>query len=353
MAAQEKSDKFAHIKFPEEIDAVAHTAHNTFAKGSRAVYRINTSDWSIDKVFDISDKSPFTTVQALAAHGEDVYWYVNGEGIYHITWNGNEPKLCAPRNANTCAHYEEDYGAMNIDPTGRYLVLYGWRENAAVFDITNGMTPVAVFNDYTRNAYFIDGKLWVGCIDNKVVINSRKGKSINNQDFIYYGDNDQTDMTKIYVNNPKILPNMGEVEKSLDLSGELVRLVYNQGNGDLLMCISGRDGTYIYKINDTPELVVQLSGEYSNFTALNSKIFAYHGLGFVEIPSGSTTATELKPHKIVTDILKPKMWPKHNPDPYEISNCNFMEYDKDGNLWIISSNWGFKDLFVIFNGTPL
>jgi len=350
MGAQEHSKKFAHIKFPEEIDMVAPTAHNAFAKGYHAVYRINTTDWTIETVADLSSKSPFTAVQALTARGEDVYWYVYGEGIYHMKWDGKVPKLVLSKGEVPSAHQEEDYSSMNIDPTGNYLVLYGWRENAAVFDIHNGMKPVVAFNDYTRDAYWIDGRLWTGCIDNKVVINSRKDKSRNNQDFI--GD-DQTGMIKIYVNNPKVLPNMGEVEQSLDESGELVRFIYNKGNGDLLMCISDRDATKIYKINSNPEVVAQVAGEYHDFTALSNKIFARQSYEFVEIPYGSTKATELQPQKIKTDILKPKLWPEQKPDPYEISGCNFMDYDEKGNLWIITGNWGFKELFVIFNGTQI
>lgn len=353
--AGEQSKKFAHIRFPKEINAVAQTSHNAFAKGDREVYRINKSDWSIEKVFDLDGKSLFTQVQTLAANGEDVYWYVNGEGIYHMPWNGTAPTLKLPKSDSWCAHNEEMYGRMNIDPTGRYLVLFGWKENAVVFDIAQGLKPVASFNDYVRDAYWIADNLWAGCIDDKVVINSRKGKSINNQDFIKYGTNDQTGMFKLYVSNPKILPNMGEVEQSLDEAGELVRFLYNKGNGDLLMCVSSRYGTKIFKVNNysNPEIIVHTAEEFHDFTALNNKIFARQAYKFAEIPYGATTATDLNLHKIQTDILKPKAWPGDKPKPYVIDSSNFMEYDKDGNLWIIADNWGFKELFVIFKDTAI
>lgn len=301
-------------------------------------------------MYELPGDNWFATIQAMTTRGNDVYWYVYDKGIYHLKADGKEPQLIVSKGEIPTAHYEEAYDSMNIDPTGNFVVLYGWKENAVVIDILNGYKPISAFNDYVRDAYQIDGKLWAGGIDNKVVINTRKGKSMNNQDFINYGSNDQTGMTKIYVSSSSGLPNMGEQDVHVSAPGEMKRLIYNKGNGDLLMCVSENGGpTTIFKINDgEPVVVAQVKNGFDDFAAMNEKIFARSGYQYAEIPYGAKLTTELNPQAIKTDLMKPKTWEGQKPEVFEVSGNKFMDYDKDGNLWLVGGSWGNKDLFVIF-----
>ncbi|MDE6534971.1 MAG: hypothetical protein K2K82_03070, partial [Muribaculaceae bacterium] len=246
------------------------------------------------------------------------------------------------------------YSAMNIDPTGCFLLLYGFNENAAMFDLNNGVKPVRVYNDYVTDAYWLNNMLWTAALD-KVVINNREGRSMDNQDFIYYGSNDQHGMTKIFLNKDNILPNMGEVEVSLGDSGELVRLVYNKANGDLLLSTSSlNDGgdTKVYKLTaksaEAPEaeLVAEFKKYVKNIAAFGNKIVAYSPFeSLVEVTYGATLDTPVKAEPIVTDLMKPAAYSGAKPEPYKIKYVTFMDFDADGNLWIANN----RDVFVLFN----
>lgn len=348
LQAQEKSSRFAHIKLPGEGDAVAVTPRNAFVKGGAKLWRIDTDKGSVEQIVDVSDKGWFTQVQGVASKGENLYYYVNGEGIYSLPIDGNTPTLVRPRSDEFVRNYEEAYSSMNVDPTGRYLLLYGWNENVAVFDILNDMKPICAYNDYVKDAYWQDNKLWAAALD-KVVINTRQGRSMDNQDFINYGSNDQHGMTKIYLKNDNILPNMGEVEVSLGDSGELIRLIHNKGNGDLLLCTStfsvSEPVTTVYKLNGLSATPVAKFKAYTrDIAAHNNKIVAQTGRGFLETTYGAIEDGEVKGVPIVTDLIKPRLWSGAKEEPYKIENARFMEYDKDGNLWIIDG----QDLFVMY-----
>lgn len=137
---------------------------------------------------------------------------------------------------------------------------------------------------------------------------------------------------------------MGEIEMSIGDPGELVRLLYNKSNGDLLLCTSSfaNNTSNIYKITaNGADHVATLKGNYRDFAAYGNKIVACDG-GFVEGSYGNKTLQDLKAAKMITDIQKPLLWKGAKPEPYEIWGCNFMDFDGDGNLWIISN----RDLFV-------
>lgn len=346
--AQEHSQKFAHIQFPEEIKVAVPNIHNAFAQAFQKVYRINTVDWTFEEVYDISDKGPFKNIQALTTAGDNVYWYVGGEGIYRMAWDGKEQTLVRPASKDFKKNIEEAYSGMNIDPTGQYLLLYGKNENVAVFDIHALMKPVVAFNDFVNDAFWINNKLYAGCLD-KVVINTRKGRSIDNQDFIFYGDNDQTGMTKIHARSRDNLPNMGQEDVTLDEGGgDMIQLIYNKVNGDVLMCVesSYRGPTRIYRVNGGhPLLVAELEDTYQHFAAYGDKIIAATGYDFTETQYGSRLPNSVKSKKIKTDLIPAPKWPGHKPEPLEIDGAHYMDYDKDGNLWIVKG----RNLYVIFN----
>lgn len=342
--SQEKSNKFAHIKLPDELKAVKVTPRYAFAHSNNKIWRIDRDKLTFEEIANIDGKGWFTEIQGIAADAKNLYYYVNGEGIYSIPIEGNTSTLVRPKGGFT-RNYEEAYSSMDIDPSGRYLLLYGWHENAAVFDILNDMNPICAYNDYVKDAHWLNNKLWAGTLD-KVVLNNRKGKSMDNQDFIYYGSNDQHDMTKIYLNKDNILPNMGEIEMSIGDPGELKRLLYNKSNGDLLLCTSSfaNNTSNIYKITETgAEHVATLTGSYNDFAAYGNKLVACGG-GFVEGTYGNKTIQELTTTEMETDIQRPKLWEGAKPEPYKIWTSNFMDFDKDGNLWIASN----RDLFVKF-----
>lgn len=341
--SQEKTQKFAHIQFPDELKAVKVTPRYAFAHSNNKIWRIDRDKLTFEEIAKIEGKGWFTQIQGITADANNLYYYVNGEGIYSIPLEGTTSTLVRPKSSSFTRKHEEDYSSMDIDPTGRYLLLYGWHENVAVFDIHNDMKPICAYNDYVHDAYWLNNMLWCGTLD-KVVINNRKGKSMDNQDFINYGTNDQHDITKIYLQKNNILPNMGEIEMSIGDPGELIRLLYNKSNGDLLLCTSSfaNKTSNIYKISTTgAEHVATLNDTFSNFAAYGNKIVAYTG-GFVEGTYGDKTPQELKSAAIITDIQKPLLWKGATPEPYEIWNCNFMDFDKDGNLWITYN----RDLFV-------
>lgn len=350
--AQEKSANFAHVSFPDEVKAVAVNPHNAFARGYTKLWRINTDNWTIEQIDDVRDKGWSTQIQGVATDNDNVYYYVNGEGIYQMPVDGNSAKIVTPASDEFKRNYEEAYSAMNIDPTGRFLLLYGFNENAAMFDLKNGVKPVSAYNDYVSDAYWLNNMLWAAALD-KVVINTREGRSMDNQDFIYYGSNDQHGITKIFLNNENILPNMGEVEMSLGDSGELVRLIYNKANGDLLLCTGSFTGgtTKVYKLTadkaETPKVepVAEFKKQTKNIAAYGNKIFAYAPYeGLTEVEYGTTFATPVKTEPIITDIMKPAAWSGAKPEPYKIKNITFMDFDNDGNLWLVND----RDLFVCF-----
>lgn len=341
--SQEKTQKFAHIQFPEELKAVKATPRYAFAHSPNKIWRIDRDKLTIEEIAMIEGKGWSTQIQGITADNNNLYYYVNGEGIYSIPLEGNTSTLVRPKSDKYTHKIEEDYESMDIDPSGRYLLLYGRHENAAVFDIHNDMNPICAYNDYVYDAYWLNNMLWCGTWG-KVVVNNRKGKSMDNQDFINYGSNDQHDITKIYLKKDNILPNMGEIEMSIGDPGELCRLLYNKSNGDLLLCTSSFKRSNIYKIGTKgAEHVATLDGCYSNFAAYGNKIVAYGG-GFVEGTYGDKTPQDMKCAAIITDIQKPLLWSGAKPEPYEIWNCNFMDFDRDGNLWIISG----RDIFVKF-----
>lgn len=224
---------------------------------------------------------------------------------------------------------------MNIDPTGEYLVLYGFNENAVVFQIHPLMTPVIRYDNNVSDAHVADRALWASC-PNMVVYNTRLGKSMDNRDFIFTGDNDQTGMTKFRVsmtNDP--LPNMGENEKQVGGAGEIQRLILNKQTGDILMCTStfgGKAQSQVYKMTPTEALLVaEFPGSYGDFAAYGTRIIAKDGGGFFEAKYGDRLL-EAKTTPIVTDIRKKPLWKGDKPDFYRISGSHLMDFDEAGNL---------------------
>ncbi len=346
LQAQESSKKFAHVRLPAEISHVTQNAHEAFAGNSKNIWRIDTKTWKAESAFSISSDKWSADIQGMAGHGEGLWFYVSGEGIHRLGSKGTKPQLVRPRNDDFIRNIEEAYSGMNIDPTGRCLLLYGKNENAAVFDIANGMKPVVVFNDFVRDAYWLGNMLWAGCPD-KLVLNKRTGRSMENNDFIEYGDNDQHGMVKFYVSKEPVVPKMGEQRVNINASGEMQRLIYNKANGDLLLCVSSIESgskTQIYKMAESGgALIAEFNGYYGDFAAYGQKIIAMSGGGFVEVNYGSNSA-DLKPKPMTTDILKPKAWSGQKPQPYEIGGSDVVDFDNNGNLWIAYG----RDLFVRF-----
>lgn len=350
MSAQEKSARFVHIKLPSEPKAVVGDMRHAFVNDGKKVWRIDTDNWTLEEIAEVSADNWFTQIQAITSDANNVYYYVNGQGIYSIPVDGKTSTLIRPISEKKFTrNIEEAYDAMNIDPTGHYLLLYGWKENVAVFDINNNMEPVSVFNDYVKDAYWLDNKLWTATLD-KVVINNRRGRSMNNQDFIYYGDNDQHDMTKIYLNKGNILPNMGELEMSIGDDGEVARLLYNKANGDLLLCTSKwPNKSTVYKITSTGAVpVAELPEDCRDFAVYGNKIVGV-GRAFIETTYGTSNENNPEFKPIVTDLVPAPSWKGHKPDPLTIHEARYMDFDKDGNLWILTSvGMGGWDLFVMF-----
>lgn len=345
MYGQEKSARFAHFRIPSEPKGMSGDMRHAFVHDGKKVWRINTGNWTLEEIAAVSDDNWFTQIQGITSDDKNVYYYVNGQGMYSIPVNGNASTLIRSKSKDFTRNHEESYDAMNIDPSGQYLLLYGWRENAAVFAINSDMAPICVFNDYVKDAYWLDNKLYAATLD-KVVINNRKGRSMNNQDFIYYEDNDQHDMTKIYLNKGNILPNMGEVEMSIGDDGEVIRMIYNKVNGDLLLCTSNwaADKSTIYKITSAGAIqVAQIPTRCNNFAAYGNRIVGWDG-ALVETSYGATLEQKPEKNTIVTDLVPAPAYPGHKPDPLTISLTQHMDFDKDGNLWILTT----KDLFVIF-----
>lgn len=342
MQAQEKSAKFAHIRFPSEVYYVDFNDDYGFVGNPLTIWRFNPKDLSFDEIVDIHGRGWFTQIQGMAARGNNMYFYINGEGIYRVA-NGQKPQLVRPREDRFVKNYEEAYSQMSIDPSGLYLLLYGSNENAAVFSILENMTPIVAFNDHVMDAYWLNDCLWAGCVD-KVVINRRRGKSMNNEDFMYYDTNDQKGMTKFWVADKGSIPNFGEQDLPVPGSGDIQRLIYNKANGDVLLCLSSSEGSDIFKITHTEAIpVAKLNVPYLNdFAAYGNKIIAVTGGGFVEATYPKVEPQDLKPEPIRTDILQPKLYEGHRPDPFSIYSSKFLDYDKDGNLWISNGN----DLFV-------
>lgn len=340
--AQEFSQKFAHVSIPEEIEAITWNDEAPYVSSMYGIWRIDTKTWHADSVAHLKANNPFITVQGIAGVGNNLYFYINGDGIYRLQSKGLHPLLIRPSSKDFTKNIEEAYSAMNVDPTGQYLLLYGKNENVAVFDIASDMKPVVVFNDYVMDAYWVSNNLWAGCLD-KVVLNRRTGRSTNNEDFL--GKEDQRGMTKFYVGEmPKNTDN-GETRISIGAGGEIQRLIYNKKNGDLLLCVSSMNKTNIYKM--TPEAalpVASFNGWYGDFAAFGDDIIARTGSGFVEVKYGDKL-TDVNPHPIVTDIFEPPMWKGQKPRPYKITGSFVMDFDKNGNLWIAKN----RDLFVKFN----
>lgn len=342
--AQQSTQKFAHVALPTEIKYLTWNDNGPYVGDYYGIWRIDAKTWTPDSAVAMKSKNPFRTIQGMAGRGNDIYFYVNGAGVYRLQPKGQKPLMVRPRSNDFVRNYEEAYSSMGTDPTGQYLLLYGQNENAVVFDIARDMSPVVVFNDYVRDAYFIGGNLWAGCLD-KVVLNSRTGKSANNEDFI--GLEDQRGMTKFYVGKIPNIPENGETRISINGGGEIVRLIYNKKNGDLLLCLSSLSNTSIYKMTaDAALLVAGFNGMYGDFAAYGDKIVARTGGGLVEVSYGDKL-TDVKATPIVTDILRPKLWKGDTPKPYEITGwgCSVMDFDKEGNLWIAEN----RDLFVKFN----
>lgn len=344
--AQSRTARFAHIPLPEEPDCMAPDGDKPLLASKTKIWTIDPAKWTLTQAVDASNRGWDNYIQGVAARGSDAFFYISGEGIYRLRPAG-APELVRPREEKWLKNYSEAYKAMNIDPTGSFLLLYGQNENAAVFDIAAGMKPVAAFNDHVMDAYWLADCLWAGCI-NKVVINSRKGRSKNNEDFIFTGDNDQHGMIKFYVSDKTVLPNMGEQDVVINERGEITRLLYNKGNGDVLLCVSDFSGSTgssaVYKIEGmraTP--VARFNGFYGDFAAYGDKIIARTGRGFIEVSYGDNlTDAEAKP--IQTDILRPKLWAGDKPEPYKITGSHLMDFDSHGNLWIVLG----RDLFVRF-----
>lgn len=336
------AQKFAHVSLPEEIDYVAWSDDGPYAASFYSIWKIDTSTWTPDSVAALKSRNPFKTIQGITGCGKDLYFYVNGDGIYRLQSKGLKPLLVRPRNEKFLKHIEEAYSQMGTDPTGQYLLLYGKNENAVVFDIARSVSPIVVFNDYVIDAYWIGNTLWTGCLD-KVVVNRRTGKSSNNEDFI--GLEDQSGMTKFYLRELPKIPENGETRIVIDAPGDIERLIYNKKNGDLLLCVSSWNVTNIYKITHNAALpVASLDGIYGDFAAYGDKIIARTGNGFVEFSYGDNIINP-DPKPIVTDIMRPKAWKGDKPRPYTISGSKLMDFDNDGNLWIAYG----RDLFVRFN----
>lgn len=340
--AQQASQKFAHVSLPDEVKHLTWNEKGPYAGTDRGIWKIDTQKWTPDSMALLKSNNYFKTIQGIAGSGKDLYFYVNGDGVYRLQPKGQKPLMVRPRNEKFLKNYEEAYSAMGTDPTGQYLLLYGQNENAVVFDILKDVSPVVVFNDYVMDAYWLNNKLWAGCV-NKVVINKRTGKSENNEDFMAMPD--QTGMTKFYVGKETKIPENGEKRIIIDDGGDIIRLIYNMKNGDVLLCLSSMNGSSIYKITEDAALpVAKFNGYYTNFAAYGEKIVAQTGGGFIEAKYGDDLK-DLKAKPIVTDVLRPKTWKGAKPQPYEIYSSRILDFDKDGNLWISSG----RDLFVKFN----
>ncbi|MDO5395642.1 MAG: hypothetical protein Q4F07_06730 [Bacteroidales bacterium] len=342
--AQQSSENFAHISLPAEIKYLTWNNSGPYVGNHAGIWKIDTKTWTPDSAVALKSNNPFKTIQGIAGRENDLYFYINGEGVYRMQSKGMKPLLVRPRSEDFVKNLEEAYSSMGTDPTGQYLLLYGQNENAVVFDIFRDMSPVAVFNDYVMDAYWIGNNLWAGCLD-KVVLNSRTGKSINNEDFI--GLEDQSGMTKFYVGEITKIPENGEKRIQVNGGGDIVRLIYNKKNGDLLLCLSSwaDNKSSVYRMTPDAALpVATFNGAYGDFAAYGDKIVARTGRGFVEISYGDKL-TDVEPKLIITDILRPKLWKGDKPSPYEIIGSSILDFDKDGNLWIASG----RDLFVKFN----
>lgn len=345
--AQEHSGNFAHIRFPDEVKYVAVNKHHIYVGNLGNIWIADPATWKYDELLHL-DNILTTNVQGLAAKGDDAYTYIGGKGVFRLGTAKGTNKRVRPRDESFVRNFEEAYNGMNIDPTGQYLVLYGRNENAAVFKIHPDMTPIVRYDNYVSDAYWLGNALWSACL-NKVVLNTRKGKSLDNQDFINYGDNDQSGMIKFRIEGKDPLPNMGETDIQVMGSGELQRLIYNKQNGDLLLCLSsfGSNGkTEIFKMTGAAAMpVADFNGFFNNFAAYGSKIIASSGSGFVEVKYG-TKATDFiaSPAPIVTDLTEPVLWRGQKPGKFRIAVCSYMDFDDAGNLWIAKD----RDLFVRF-----
>ena len=128
---------------------------------------------------------------------------------------------------------------------------------------------------------------------------------------------------------------MGETDRQVFGSGELIRLIYNKGNGDLLLCLSTfchNENTQIFKLTPSEALpIAEFKGYYGDFAAFGSKIIARTGSGFVEVKYG-------------TQLSDAVLWKGHKPDMYKINGSSYMDFDESGNLWIAYG----RDIFVKF-----
>lgn len=345
--AQEKSQKFAHISFPDEVKYVAVNDNHIYTGNLSTIWIANPRTLEFDELLHLDNI--FThNVQGIAAKGNEAYTYICGAGIYKLGTEKGTSKIVCRRDEKFVRNYEEAYSAMSIDPLGEHLLLYGQNENAVVFKIHPEMTPIVRYDNHVSDAYWLGDALWAACLD-KVVLNNRKGKSLDNQDFINYGENDQTGMIKFRIEGKDPLPNMGETDRQVFGSGELIRLIYNKGNGDLLLCLSTfghNENTQIFKLTPSEALpIAEFKGYYGDFAAFGSKIIARTGSGFVEVKYGTQLSDAVPaPSPIVTDLRKPVLWKGHKPDMYKINGSSYMDFDESGNLWIAYG----RDIFVKF-----
>lgn len=345
--SQERTKQFAHIGYPDEVKYVAVNDNHIYTGNLANIWIADRATLKPDELLHL-DNIFTINVQGIAAKSDDAYTYICGKGIFKLGTAKGTSHVVRHRDDKFVRNYEEAYSAMSIDPSGEYLLLYGQNENAAVFKIHPDMTPVVRYDNYVTDAHWLGDALWAACL-NEVVLNTRKGKSQDNQDFINYGDNDQTGMIKFRIGGKDPLPNMGETDIQVFGSGELKRLIYNKKNGDLLLCLStfGGDGSsQIFKLTGAVALpVAEFKGYCNNFAAYGQKIIGQSGSGFVEVSYGTKLSDATPtPAPIVTDIPKPKLWSGAKPGNYEITGCTYMDFDDDGNLWIANN----RDLFVKF-----
>ena len=149
--AQEKSQKFAHISFPDEVKYVAVNDNHIYTGNLSTIWIANPRTLEFDELLHLDNI--FThNVQGIAAKGNEAYTYICGAGIYKLGTEKGTSKIVCRRDEKFVRNYEEAYSAMSIDPLGEHLLLYGQNENAVVFKIHPEMTPIVRYDNHVSDA---------------------------------------------------------------------------------------------------------------------------------------------------------------------------------------------------------
>lgn len=341
-----QTPKYAVISLPSEIEHVAVDDENLYVNTGEEIWEVKLKTAAPKVLFKLTNAGWMTRIQAMGACHDKLIFYVNGKGLYYKTISETEPHLMTTGEVKFKRNYEEAYSDINVADGGTHMTLFGGNENAVVFSLPR-LSPIAVFNEWTYDAYYDGGALWAR-VPNMVVINERKGESLNNYDCIYYGKNDQHNMTKLYYeekpNSPGV--NFGENEHFLALNGEPVALVQNKVSGHFLLGMSswGQEGSSIYRIDriGTKTLLNHFPNTLiGDFAVHGDNLVIKSGGGFFFTKTNAVQKEEVKFKPLVTNIMMPPAWKGHKPDPYKTYGGKTLRYDKHGNLWIIDDRTVF------------